>query len=140
MTSFIILLRHVELYSSDEQNTKAKLRDIMAERAKLIETVTQQDGIVRGLESERSRWSRDLADRTSSLAQEKSSLAAQAEKMREELEASRKNEQLIKIKEKEIDAVNNQVRDLKLKSSQYQARLKESQENCAQLEGRVKNT
>ena len=44
----------------------------MTERAKLIETVTQQDGIVRGLESERSRWSRDLADRTSSLAQEKS--------------------------------------------------------------------
>ena len=54
--------------------------------------------------------------------------------MREELDTSRKNEQLVKIKEKEIDALNNQVRDLKLKSSQYQARLKESEENCAQLE------
>ena len=68
----------------------------------------------------------------------KSSLAMQAEKMRDELENSRKNEQLIKIKEKEIDALNNQVRDLKLKSSQYQTRLKESQENSAQLEGLVK--
>ena len=66
------LLRHFETCSRDEQKAKTKLRDIMTERAKLIETVTQQDGIVRGLESERSRWSRDLADRTSSLAQEKS--------------------------------------------------------------------
>ena len=47
---------------------------MMQERSKLIETVTQQDGINRGLESERQRWSRDLADRTAHLEQEKSQM------------------------------------------------------------------
>ena len=82
----------------------------MNERAKLIETVTQQDGIVRGLESERTRWSRDLADRTAQLAQEKSALQIETQKMKGELDQISTLQQTVKIKEKEIDSLNSQVR------------------------------
>ena len=61
----------------------------MNERAKLIETVTQQDGINRGLESERERWSRDLADRTRHLAQEKSEMQIEGNVLLRHIERTR---------------------------------------------------
>ena len=43
----------------------------------------------------------------------------------------------MKIKEKEVDSLNAQVRDLKLKMNQLQTRQKESDENNSHLESMI---
>ena len=64
-------------------------------------------------------------------------LRIKANQMRSELEKVAQLEQTVKIKEKEVDSLNSQVRELKLKLGQIQTRLKESDENTSHLESIV---
>ena len=53
---------------------------------------------------------RDLADRTAQLAQEKSALQVETQKMKGELDQIASLQQTVKIKEKEVESLNSQVR------------------------------
>ena len=57
--------------------------------------------------------------------------------MKGEMEKKVQLEQTVKIKEKEVDSLNAQVRDLKLKMNQLQTRQKESDENNSHLESMI---
>ena len=111
----------------EEQKTKVSLKEMQKERTKLIATLTQQDGIVKGLQAERDQWSVSLAVQTSDLAKEKGSLTAHVELLRTELEKEKENRTTLKIKEKEIDAANLNIRDLKMKLTQMTTRAQEAE-------------
>ena len=118
----------------DEQKAKVGLKEIQKERTKLISTLTQQDGILKGLQAEREQWGTSLAEQTSDLAKQKGNLTAQVDFLKNELEKEKEGRTLLRIKEKEIDAVNMNVRDLKLKLNQMSDRAQDAEAMVADLE------
>jgi len=118
----------------DEQKSKIQLKDIQKEKSKLVATLTQQDGILKGLQAEREQWSTNLANQTSDLAKEKGNLIAKIEILETELLKEKQNRNTIKIKEKEIDSLNSVTRDLKLKSAQMAKRTEKAENTAEELE------
>ena len=94
----------------DEQKSKIQLKEIQKEKSKLVATLTQQDGILKGLQAEREQWSTNLANQTSDLAKEKGNLIAKIEILETELLKEKENRNTLKIKEKEIDSLNSVTR------------------------------
>ena len=94
----------------EEQKSKIQLKEIQKEKSKLVATLTQQDGILKGLQAEREQWSTNLANQTSDLAKEKGNLMARIEILETELLKEKENRNTLKIKEKEIDSLNSVTR------------------------------
>ena len=78
----------------DEQRTKLALQESQKTKAKLIATLTEQEGIVNGLKAEREQWSKGLASQTTDLAKEKGNLQAENEALKQKLSIEVKNYQL----------------------------------------------
>ena len=69
----------------DEQRSKLALQESQKTKAKLIATLTEQEGIVNGLKAEREQWSKGLASQTSDLAKEKGNLIAENDALKQKL-------------------------------------------------------
>ena len=94
---------------------KVQLNECQKSKAKLISTLTEQEGIVKGLQSERREWSTNLANQSSELAREKGSLLAQIEKLKTDLDNDLENRNRVKIKEKELESALEALKEAKLK-------------------------
>ena len=94
---------------------KVQLNECQKSKAKLISTLTEQEGILKGLQSERREWSTNLANQSSELAREKGSLLAQIEKLKNDLDNDLENRNRVKIKEKELESALEALKESKLK-------------------------
>lgn len=128
----------------DEQRTKLALQESQKTKAKLIATLTEQEGIVNGLKAEREQWSKGLASQTTDLAKEKGNLQAENEALKHKLAIEVKdckgliklvqfkaqNEKKLRIKEKELESSQQQIQDLKAKLDQKRRQAFELQAEC----------
>jgi len=128
----------------DEQRTKLALQESQKTKAKLIATLTEQEGIVNGLKAEREQWSKGLASQTTDLAKEKGNLQAENEALQHKLAIEVKNckgliklvqfkaqnEKKLRIKEKELESSQQQIQDLKAKLDQKRRQAFELQAEC----------
>ena len=128
----------------DEQRTKLALQESQKTKAKLIATLTEQEGIVNGLKAEREQWSKGLASQTTDLAKEKGNLQAENEALKQKLaievknlsklnkivQLKAQNDKKLKIKEKELESSQQQTQDLKAKLEQKRRQAFELQAEC----------
>jgi len=114
----------------DEQRTKLALQESQKTKAKLIATLTEQEGIVNGLKAEREQWSKGLASQATDLAKEKGNLQAENEALKQKLAIEAQNEKRLKIKEKELESSQQQIQDLKAKLEQKRRQAFELQAEC----------
>jgi len=127
-------IQQLEVHLNEARHRMVTLEMLKQEKVKLGGQISAQESLIEGMKAEKRLWGDELAQQSSSLAQDRGRLEAKIETLQAEVASTKRHLEretdTVRIKTKIVEDQNETVRKLKDGLVERDAQIKEARDEC----------